>query len=67
MHNPILESQNINLRIKSSTIIQNISHEHILNKDSILNMCQIGNTYPDKLYLPTAMGELTFGDHFGQI
>ena len=67
MHNPILESQNINLRIKSSTIIQNISHEHILNKDSILNMCQMGNAYADKLYLPTAMGELTFSDQFGQI
>ena len=45
VHNPILETQNIHWHIQNSTIIQNISCEHILNEDSILNMCWICNAY----------------------
>ena len=45
VHNPIFETQNIHWHIQSSTIIQNISCEHILNEHSILNMCWIGNAY----------------------
>jgi len=54
--NPILETQNIYWHIQNSTIIQNISCEHILNEDSMLNMCRIGNAFANIMWIVCVKG-----------